>query len=297
MNLTKKVLLEKATKWEITIPASWTKPKIREALLDAFAQRRQLTLRRVEKQQQIALRRLEIDAWSHKLSEIEIPWNYLTREQWTILGVTIPADERVSYWVGETEYFDRGCHKSELPTRPLAELKALAKGYHVIELLAQANKMTKLFDHGKILYSIKDKILKNQEGILTDGKISRQEEYKTLYEHLFQVDGREYSFHSYSRPKIVSGYLRQEGVNFGRRITDIHRWIFSYDELVALLNDFVASFQNEAADKVDTLISHFEVSDWQLSLLIKECPGLLARIVQDNKEAAKRLYLKYLEKR
>lgn len=112
-----------------------------------------------------------------------------------------------------------------------------------------ANKLQKVWKHPDV-YSFKDRWITNHQSYLLDGRVTRVENRmcwdcdgtgtdsdcygefddvecetcngtgvwsaRTLYEHRFEIEGRQFVFHSYIRPRVVSDELGTNAPVYGR---------------------------------------------------------------------------------
>lgn len=106
------------------------------------------------------------------------------------------------------------------------------------EAIRFANRLQKVKKHGDF-YPLKDLWIKRHQRNLVEGRISRIEtkvcwncdgagcwrcddgiySSRTLYEHVFEIRGRTYTFHSYVRPTQVSEAPGADLANYGRPFT------------------------------------------------------------------------------
>jgi len=201
-----------------------------------------------------------------------LDWQCMSADDWSKLGfATVGKPHK---YVNGKPYWSNAKSKQHNRPQTIVEQLIIDGKYTILELLSQANKLAKLHD-SRSIYNAKDWILKHLSEKCTAAKITRDERGewdRRLYEWILEEDGEQYSFHSYAvPPKDKTDPVPQNHFgSFGRRIRDIGRYQFSYEELVVYLRNWVEERQRAKREKeIEELTTKLSADPHQLKEFVR----------------------------
>lgn len=186
-----------------------------------------------------------------------LPLDHYPRSVWRRLGYDLPPDTTprallclakgarvIPLFAGRQVRSTRSRWASASPERLWARYCALGLG--LAHAIWAANKLIKILSvdlvTSRAIYNIKDRFIESSQDFLVEGRVAREEvkhcwscqglryhchrcsgtgiySSRILYEHILEMDGRAWSFHSYFKPRTVSDTRGADLKRYGKRLS------------------------------------------------------------------------------